>query len=688
MLGIKEIWGIDLGTSTVKAVKLVKAKGHVIVTDFDILEVEEIEGYEGEEEEYEYEKMKRTLLRLINRKHMQNSKVAVVLPGHSAIVKKIHFPTLDVNRVKKMMNFEAAQQIPFPLEEVVWDYQLLGVAESGMEYEVSLFAIKKGLVDRYLSLLNDAGLDVELLQVSPMALYNFIYFDIPPEEGENLILLDMGHNNSDLVICAGRNFLIRNIPTAGDDITKAFQRKFSVSYGEAENIKLELTDSKQSQKLFSKVVEPILHDLVGDMQRTINYFSSQYSGVEFSGIITSGAPFQMPGALQFIADRLQLGVINIDELETIVVSLRDIDYFYDNLPRMAIAVGGALQGVNEGPVEVNLLPSDIRVEKVFEKKKPIAVLGLFIIIVTLIFSYWVSSSTREYNRDKGESWDGLITASKKYEKDYQKHMNSIVPVKQDCEKMTGISGLLESVPGRGKPLSRYVITFVLDTVSSTIAEKFNDFANESESLWIDKLVIKQVPCSWEGVQSGIQQHMSGGSGNQYLGDIESYFLGAGSRDRAGSRPGLQPRSRAAAAPSPGSGESLLLCYFKGRTRKNRPHIEQMKAALDRNLHPVLFNNKSGTGKVKGHIVYVYPFTDEMQSIPVIEAAEEGETRRIEIERRRYLIFHIVWICRLQPDGAAETEVSVSAPAPVQEQPKPSPRAGMPNLPQLKERPNK
>jgi len=686
LLGLKEIWGIDLGTSSVKAVKLVKAKGHVIVTDFDILDVEEIEGYEGEEEEYEYEKTKRTLLRLINRKHLQNSKVAVVLPGHSAIVKKIQFPTLDVNRVKKMMNFEAAQQIPFPLEEVVWDYQLLGVAESGMEYEVSLFAIKKGLVDRYLSLLNEAGLDVELLQVSPMALYNFIYFDIPPEDGENLILLDMGHNNSDLVICAGRNFLIRNMPTAGDDITKAFQRKFSVSYGEAENIKLELTDSKQSQKLFSKVVEPILHDLVGDMQRTINYFSSQYSGVDFSGIITSGAPFQMPGALQFIADRLQLGVINIDELETIVVSLRDIDYFYDNLPRMAIAVGGALQGVNEGPVEVNLLPSDIRVEKVFEKKKPIAILGFFIIIVTLIFSYWVSSSTREFNRNKGESWDDLITASKKFEKDYQKHKNSIVPVKQDCEKMTGIGGLLESVSGVEKPLARYVITFVYDTISKTIAENFNDPAKESQSLWIDKVVFERVPCSWDGLQNGIQKHMAGAGANQYLGEIESYFLGAGGRTTGGPSQGLQARNRAV-GPSPGgvSDKSLLLCYLKGRTRKNRPHIEQMKAALDTNFSPVLFNDKSGKGKVKGHIVYVYPFTDEMQSIPVIEAPEAGEIRRIEIERRRYLIFHIVWICSLTPGTPAETGVSAPVPEPAPEQAQPSPRQNLPEMPQFESR---
>jgi type IV pilus assembly protein PilM len=681
LFGLKEIWGIDLGSSAIKVVKLVKVKGQVVITDFELLKVEEIEGYEGEEEEYYYEKIKRTLLRAVNRKHLQNSKVAIVLPGHSAIVKKIQFPTLDPKRVEKMVNFEAAQQIPFPLEEVVWDYQMLGVADSGAEYEVSLFAIKKGLVNRYLSILEEAELDVELLQVSSMALYNFINYDMPPEEGENVIMLDMGHDNSDLVICAGRNFLIRNIPTAGDDITKAFQRKFSVTTEEAENIKLELTDSKQSQKLFTKVVEPILHDLVGDMQRTINYFSSQYSGVTFTGILTSGGPFQMPGALQFVADRLQLGIINIDELESLSVHLRDVDYFYEILPRMPLAIGAGLQALSEGPVQVNLLPSDIRFEKVFEKKKPVAIIGLIVVLLTMIFSYWVSTITRDFQNNVSLDCNEIITISTKYEKKCDKLKKETVPVQTACERMSHLDGLLKGIDKDKTILSRYAHGSVWNDIIKIIEQfKYNNPAKEEESLWIDQVVIEKIPHSWESVLKKVQTGITSGDSRELnLGDIETFLKPKDQADTGGRRLGGRARRGRTQAAHQAVTKKLLFCHLRGRTRKGMNHFVNLKNDIDGMLKKKSLLFKSGRGTVGGHNVQVRQFVDEMKHAPTMGAGGGAvDAAEVMVIKKRYLIFDIVWICRLEPESAkpaAEKPSDTSKPKGKRSSSRRRPKAG-------------
>lgn len=650
MFKLNEIWGIDIGSYALKAVKLVKIKGQIVISDFDIIDVEEIEGYEGSDEDYYYEKIKKAIFSLVNRKRLRNQKVVVVLPGRSAMVKKIQFPTTDVKRVEKMIKYEAAQQIPFPLTEVVWDYQLLGLAESGVEYEVSLFAIKKVLEKKYLDILQEAQLDVELLQVSPMALYNFIHFDMPPEENENIILLDVGARNSDLVICAGQNFLIRNIPTAGEDITKAFQRKFSVSFEEAEKIKHELTDSKQSQKLFSKVVEPILSELSGDMQRTMNFFSSQHAGVKFSGIVTSGATFQMPGVLQFLADRLQIGVINIDELEKLSVALRNVDEFYNNLPRMGLAIGGALQAIDEGPVKTNLLPAEMRAEKAVERKKPYAFLAIAVVIIAVIISYLVAANARDYLTNEINNSDELITESKKYEKGYKALVSQVVPIQKRCNEIVRLSGILEDV-SKGKGIvSRYVIVETMNSIITSV-DKFNDPQVEQESLWIDDINLEIIPDTWDSIVKKIESYIVT-RGSLNLGGIEELKKPVETSERKGAtrrRPGARGAGK---AKDKGSEKKLLLCFIKGRTRKKLENVKAFQREVDRKLESVLFTAKDGKEKVGGALLYTDTYKDTRKDIPTVSDIRAGGRQSINVfkgEEKEYVIFKIVWIIKTEKE---------------------------------------
>ncbi|MFH1708973.1 MAG: type IV pilus assembly protein PilM [Planctomycetota bacterium] len=664
MFGLTEIWSIDIGASAIKAMKLVKIKNQVVVADYDTVDIADFEGFEGEAEDFQYEKIKRALQNLVNRKRLRDVQVAVVLPGHTAMVKKIRFPTPDVKGVERMIGFEAAQQIPFPLEEVVWDYQLLGVSESGTEYEVSLFAIKKGLVNRYLQILKDVQLKVEILQVAPMALYNFVFYDVPPAKGEdNVILLYVGAHNSDLVICSGRNFLIRNIPIGGEDITKAFQRKFSVGFDEAEKIKREITDSKQSQKLFEKVVAPIMNDLVGDMQRTINFFKSQNQGVEFNGIITSGGTFQMPGTLQFLADRFQIGVINIDEMERISVGIRDVDAFFHILPRMPMALGAGLQALGEGPVTVNLLPADVRTAKTYERKRPYAIVALIVVIITLVLGIWVGKKKARFYDGEIGMWTELVDESRKYEADYTKLVGQIEPVNATCQKLVGLSNLLEDVTSGKDVPARYAHVRALNGIFGTVA-KFNDPDDETKSIWIDECTIEKMPRTWDAIYERIVA-AARISGDMPLGSIESVIVPP-QRAAAGGgpqRPGMPgpPGRMSTESSGTASGEEVLYCYLKGRTRQGNAEVIKFIEVVNESMSDILFSTPSGENTVGGQMVSSYTFVESATGVMRSEAGSGVGAVSGGKEQREYMVFKIVWVAKLKPDAAAAS-VGAAAPA--------------------------
>src|SRR4051794_26463459 len=166
-------WGIDIGNRALKAIKLVRTDGGVRVDDFDIIEHEFILSNAGDNRDA---LIQHALAAFAQRHPMKNGQVAVGVSGQQSFARFIKLPPVEPKKIPGIVRFEAIQQIPFPLDEVEWSYQLFQ-NEGSPDGEVGIFAMRKGLVNQHLKFFTDAGMNVQLVQMSPLAVYNSLYHD-------------------------------------------------------------------------------------------------------------------------------------------------------------------------------------------------------------------------------------------------------------------------------------------------------------------------------------------------------------------------------------------------------------------------------------------------------------------------------------------------------------------------------
>src|SRR5262245_42852221 len=174
------VWGIDIGQCAVKAMRCRphdKDDHRIVVHAFDYIEYPKIRT---QPEANRDELIKEALEQFVSRNELEGESVAIAVPGQSGLARFIKLPPVERKKIPDIVKYEARQQIPFALEDVVWDYQpLVGSEDEGyaIETEVGLFAMKRDQVARHLKPLEEAGIDVELIQPEPLAIYNFVCFD-------------------------------------------------------------------------------------------------------------------------------------------------------------------------------------------------------------------------------------------------------------------------------------------------------------------------------------------------------------------------------------------------------------------------------------------------------------------------------------------------------------------------------
>ncbi len=292
--------------------------------------------------------------------------VLVAIPGHVTFSKVIRVNATDRAKLAANMRFEAQQNIPFPLSDVVWDYHVLGQGEG--EFEVSLYAAKRDQVTRMLKWMGDAGLDVAGVQIAPIALTNFARHDLDLR-GTN-VLLDIGSDNTDLIVSDGDRTWIRNMPIAGNSVTEALQEQFKCSFAEAETLKIKAGDSRDAQKIL-QVMQPVLEDLSSEVARSIEYYQKSVPDTKFEKLLLLGNGMRLVGLREAIAAAIDIPVVKLVRLSAVQYGPGlSMDAVREQLPGLGVALGLALQGCDVSPIPVNLLPEDTQVERELSRKRP------------------------------------------------------------------------------------------------------------------------------------------------------------------------------------------------------------------------------------------------------------------------------------------------------------------------------
>ncbi|MEO6811591.1 MAG: pilus assembly protein PilM, partial [Isosphaeraceae bacterium] len=340
MAKIQAVWAIDIGQAALKGLKLVPGElpGQVIAEAFDYVEFPKIRSQPDADSD---ELVREAMVTFLERNDLTGCKIAIGVSGQAGLVKFIKLPPVEKKRIPDIVKFEARQQIPFALEEVVWDYQAIGGDDKDKDddddgfsmAEVGLFAMKRDQIHQAIQPFKAAGIEVDVVQMAPIALYNFAAFDrlspaveIEPTESEDeeeeeepeveaeaeaeidendpkakkakakadkakakaqadkakakaktkagkakaktkpkvvikpkidtedqgsIVLLDIGADNTDLIITDGVRIWQRNVPIGGNHFTRALTKELKLTFAKAEHLKRNATKAPDPRAVFT-----------------------------------------------------------------------------------------------------------------------------------------------------------------------------------------------------------------------------------------------------------------------------------------------------------------------------------------------------------------------------------------------------------------------------------------------------
>ena len=357
---------MEVGAHAIKALRLERDGDKVAVTDFAIIPLKRVLATPDIDEN---EIIRLALGQFISQKALEGEHLVMSVPGHAAFARFAKLPPVEPKKVADIVKFEAVQQIPFPIDEVEWDYQTFVSADSP-EVEVGIFAITRERVQQRLNLYSELGISPEALTLSPVAVFNAMSFDHDlANRKAPVIYLDIGTYATDVVIADRGRCWIRTFPLGGTHFTEAIARTFKLGYTKADKLKQEAASSKYAKQIM-QAMRPVFSDLLQDLQRSIGYYQTLHREAELKTMVGIGSTFKIPGLRKFLGQQLQLNVIRLDEYKQIAVGGRDAASFAQNAVGMATAYGLALQGVGLAQIDVNLVPVDaLRAQLWHEKTK-------------------------------------------------------------------------------------------------------------------------------------------------------------------------------------------------------------------------------------------------------------------------------------------------------------------------------
>jgi type IV pilus assembly protein PilM len=351
-----------------------------------------------------------TVREIIRENGLRPAPLLMTVSGQTVFPRYVKLPPVARDKIMQIIRYEAEQNVPFPIEDVVWDYQLLG-DETQDEVNVMLVAVKTDNVSMLTDCVVAAGLEPQVVDVAPMALYNLVRYNYPDLQGCTMVL-DIGARSSNLIFLEEERVFSRSIPVAGNAITHELMKEFDESFEEAEKLKTEHAfvafggvyagpDNEVADRV-SKIVRNVITRLHAEVNRSINFYRSQQGGSPPSLVLLTGGSSMIPHTDTFFREKLKVEVDYLNPFVSIPVSNEiDTDRIENDLQMLGEVTGLAIRRSLACPVEINLMPPDLVAKKVFRKRQPyfaLASVGL----VLVMLSWWV------YFRKMSTVWDARV----------------------------------------------------------------------------------------------------------------------------------------------------------------------------------------------------------------------------------------------------------------------------------------
>ncbi|HOV60467.1 MAG TPA: type IV pilus assembly protein PilM [Candidatus Hydrogenedentes bacterium] len=375
---------LDIGTSAVRFCELTKTKTGLQVTRFA---QREFNADPALDEEQRREVRSTAVRELLKEARVKRGKLVLAVPGQSVFTRSRTLPPVPEYRVNQIVRYEIQQQIPFGLDQIAMDYQVLGRSEQG-GYDVLMAAIKVDVVDKHLEIVAPLKRSVAWVDIVPMAAYNWMRqageFGNP---SECVALLNIGASTTDLIIERNGQFrFTRPIAFGGNDITRALAEAFNMDFATAEKLKRERafapTGNPQRDGQGGEVIGRVLQRLVTEVTRSFSYFRSLPGGGTVNRIILSGGGAKLKNLAPYLQRQWNMevrpaNVLNGLSVAPAAASIRDAG------EQAAVVLGLALRCAAAAPLTFDLIPPRLVIAA--RRKEQAVYWALSVCAVILIF---------------------------------------------------------------------------------------------------------------------------------------------------------------------------------------------------------------------------------------------------------------------------------------------------------------
>lgn len=311
---------------------------------------------------------------LLSRNVLRGQPLAFSLPGQAALLRFIKPPPVERSKMRAIIELEARQQVPFPLEEVAWDWQLLyGQAEPGgflLDSEALIAAYKLDGILHSLTPWTQRGLRPSVVQIEPLSVWNWLLaeqFPGPPplnyesDAARDFIgVVALGTESSTLLLSDGVRLWTRTIPLGGSHFTRVLTKELKLTFAKAEHLKRNASKADDPKAVF-QAMRPVFNDLTTEVQRSLGFFSSIYRRANLRGLRLVGGPTKLPGVHPYLEKQLGLPIERVEQFKSCTGdAVLSAPAFQENLSSFVTCVGLARQALGQARATTNLLPPSLR----------------------------------------------------------------------------------------------------------------------------------------------------------------------------------------------------------------------------------------------------------------------------------------------------------------------------------------
>ena len=413
---------IDIGGDSIKAAEFsYSPTGDMVLEKFAFSEY----GKELNGEEDNFPVFATALSDIVSKSGFSAKKVSITISGQNSYIKFVKVPAMvnDEKKIKQIIEFEAKNAIPFSMDEVVWDSQLISSSDDSGEIEAMFVIVKNEEIDKITRILESLGKEIVLIEVAPTACYNAARANGVGDTDCEMIL-NIGGRCSTLIFIDNGRFFVRIIPIAGHSVTLQISKEFGISYNEAEELKrrhgfvalggaYEEPDSEVAATV-SKIIRNVMTRLHGEVNRSINVYRSQQKGRKPEKLYLAGGSSVMAYTPRFFAEKLRIPVEYLNPFQNIAIAPALDKESLANLAHMfSETIGLAVRHATACPIEVSLVPESMRKLNDFKLKKPYLYASAASLLLCLLVTLWGFSKQLEIAEYKQKIASSFLTKTNK-----------------------------------------------------------------------------------------------------------------------------------------------------------------------------------------------------------------------------------------------------------------------------------